>query len=687
MTTLLPLTIAVVLVCGLTLGAEAQNLVGTIAGQVTDAQERALPGVTVVLTGRTGSQEQVSDEAGNFRFIGLNPGEYAVRAELAGFQPFEERNIVVAIGATVQVRAMLQVGGVQEIVVVAAVSGIDAVSTATDTTICAGPAVRDADLAHQRGGEHAQQLAGHQQRIGVRRRRRVGQRAAARRRRHARPRRRHRLDVLQLQHHRQGRRSAASASRPSTAASPAPWSTRSPSRAATAFSGLFEHRYTARTCAATTSATTVKARESDAAGAAASTSSRTTPCSSAVRSRDKAFFFGSIQRYSIKEDPAGPRTIRTEVSPRFNGKLTFQPTPSDTIIGERSSTTSTTRPAGAGFLARRRRTTDELTVEQDSPECIWNGSYRKVLGDSSFFEAKFTGYWGYFDLDPMTPMPARLDDDGSLVRRRRLQREVRPDAQSGQRLVLPVRRGRGHAQLQVRRRDRAQHDPQPLCLQRRRLLLRLRRRTVLRLRVRLRRRGQEQADTFYAQDQWKIGRVTANVGLRFDGIRGDGDDGNEVLQRQHVGPRLGLAWDVTGRATSVLRRTTASSTTAPCSRSWNRAVPGDRRLRHLRGPARQQPGRDRPRLGRQQVRGRRRHQSPAHRGVQRLLRAAAVGQLAGDGHLHPSHGEQLHNSTLIGGTWTPTAFTNPMNNQPMTIYSWGNRASTPQRFDIDNLGT
>ena len=47
--------------------------------------------------------------------------------------------------------------------------------------------------------------------------------------------------------------------------------------------------------------------------------------------------------------------------------------------------------------------------------------------------------------------------------------------------------------------------------------------------------------------------------------------------------------------------------------------------------------------------------------------------------------KNLVNSTLIGGQWTESPFTNPLTSQPMTIYTWANRASIPQRFTIDNI--
>ena len=59
-------------------------------------------------------------------------------------------------------------------------------------------------------------------------------------------------------------------------------------------------------------------------------------------SRDKAFWWASVQRYSFEQDPAGTRTKSTEISPRYNGKLTFNLTPNDVLVTAVSSTTTTT---------------------------------------------------------------------------------------------------------------------------------------------------------------------------------------------------------------------------------------------------------------------------------------------------------------------------------------------------------
>ncbi len=61
-------------------------------------------------------------------------------------------------------------------------------------------------------------------------------------------------------------------------------------------------------------------------------------------------------------------------------------------------------------------------------------------------------------------------------------------------------------------------------------------------------------NSFYAQDQWKVGRLTANIGVRADQIKGsDATTDAEVYSTFSVGPRLGVAVDLLGSGRSVLR--------------------------------------------------------------------------------------------------------------------------------------
>ncbi len=64
---------------------------GIIAGTVKDSDGGILPGVTITLSAEFLGEPLVTyaDSSGSFRFDGLNPGAYTLRAELDGFQPSE----------------------------------------------------------------------------------------------------------------------------------------------------------------------------------------------------------------------------------------------------------------------------------------------------------------------------------------------------------------------------------------------------------------------------------------------------------------------------------------------------------------------------------------------------------------------------------------------------------------------
>ena len=87
---------------------------GSLTGKVTDNQSQALPGVRVMLTGGYGPPQdkvqevQVTDVNGKFTFIGLQPGYYAVKAELEGFSVGVYTNIVINLGINTTIGMILQ---------------------------------------------------------------------------------------------------------------------------------------------------------------------------------------------------------------------------------------------------------------------------------------------------------------------------------------------------------------------------------------------------------------------------------------------------------------------------------------------------------------------------------------------------------------------------------------------------
>lgn len=110
----------------------------TLSGVVTDSAGGVVPGAEVVIkhnaTGVTNNA--VSNNEGAFSFPGLNVGTYTVTVTLTGFKTFVVNDVVLTSGAPASVRAVLEVGGLEEQIVVSSVSEIvQTQSTTISTTI------------------------------------------------------------------------------------------------------------------------------------------------------------------------------------------------------------------------------------------------------------------------------------------------------------------------------------------------------------------------------------------------------------------------------------------------------------------------------------------------------------------------------------------------------------------------
>jgi hypothetical protein len=115
------------------LPASAQDFRGRINGTVTDNTGAVLPGVTVTVSSPAliQPQVQVTSAEGEFRFLALPPGVYAVDFELTGFQSVKRTDIRVVIGQTLSVDQQLQVATLQETVTVTGESPVVDTSTTT----------------------------------------------------------------------------------------------------------------------------------------------------------------------------------------------------------------------------------------------------------------------------------------------------------------------------------------------------------------------------------------------------------------------------------------------------------------------------------------------------------------------------------------------------------------------------
>jgi hypothetical protein len=101
--------------------AQAQESTGTLMGALVDPQGGVLPGVTVTVTnlktGRVTSAQ--TDGSGNYH-VALDPGTYRVAFELSGFARQELPEVNVLLGRTFTINATMKVGNVTEAVQVTA---------------------------------------------------------------------------------------------------------------------------------------------------------------------------------------------------------------------------------------------------------------------------------------------------------------------------------------------------------------------------------------------------------------------------------------------------------------------------------------------------------------------------------------------------------------------------------------
>ena len=99
--------------------AAAQVTTGSISGVVSDTSGGVMPGVTVSVSGERligGTKTATTDSSGRYRFDRLPPGSYDVKFELAGFRASERKAVAVSATFTATVNTKLEVGQMSETV-------------------------------------------------------------------------------------------------------------------------------------------------------------------------------------------------------------------------------------------------------------------------------------------------------------------------------------------------------------------------------------------------------------------------------------------------------------------------------------------------------------------------------------------------------------------------------------------
>lgn len=115
------------LALGAASGWAQTSTVGTIAGQVTDEQNAAVPGTEVKMVDITtnAAQTTVSNDAGRYIFSSVNPGTYNVTFNKQGFSLYQVNAQKVDIGMALTLNAKLKIGATTTTVEVTASTGAE----------------------------------------------------------------------------------------------------------------------------------------------------------------------------------------------------------------------------------------------------------------------------------------------------------------------------------------------------------------------------------------------------------------------------------------------------------------------------------------------------------------------------------------------------------------------------------
>ena len=111
--------VCVLLLSGVAIG---QTFYGAVVGTVQDSTGAVIPGASVTIINlATGAQlTQETGDAGLYRFVTLNPGQYRLEAMSAGFKQFVQEPIGVEVEANVRIDPIMEIGEVTEVVEVTA---------------------------------------------------------------------------------------------------------------------------------------------------------------------------------------------------------------------------------------------------------------------------------------------------------------------------------------------------------------------------------------------------------------------------------------------------------------------------------------------------------------------------------------------------------------------------------------
>jgi hypothetical protein len=142
--------------------ALAQAGRGSISGTVTDPGGAVIPGAQVVLLnhGNGLTQHTVTNGAGLYTFISLNPGVYQVTASQTGFANVAQDKVTVSVDQTTEVNLSLRVGAATETVTVTTGAELVEPSNSTVGTLIPAEAIDRVPLLYRNVFDLVQLSAG-----------------------------------------------------------------------------------------------------------------------------------------------------------------------------------------------------------------------------------------------------------------------------------------------------------------------------------------------------------------------------------------------------------------------------------------------------------------------------------------------------------------------------------------------
>jgi carboxypeptidase family protein len=563
---------ALLMATALAAPALSQTLTGSITGNIKDQQGAVLPGVTVTLTGKQGTSVDTTDANGNYRFPALEVGIYQITADLAGFAKASRTDLQISPNRELTIDLQMKVGGITENVTVSGDSPVvDVKSSSTENTISqsllfSAPITRTAiNVINYAPGVNRSSAygagagAGNALLIdGVDTRDPSGGTAWT-------------FYNYNMVEEYQFQGLGAAAEYGGFTGAVVNTITKS---GGNRFNGLFDFFGTNKGLGSSNvPAAVAKANPTLADPAKTKKYADITTQFGGPLKQNRLFFFVSAQRFLLETDPTGGVTKRHEVSPRLNAKLTWQPNASNNFMGHvQYDSYNITGRAGVSALIAN----DSLTNREDAPEYVWLTQYRHLFSSNTFSEVKYTGWWGFYDLNPETKVSAHFQPNGLVTGSQgwfyyadRTRDQVngslthyadkfgRHELKFGAEIEHSTTRDRYGYNNGIAFYDYPAGTPYYAYSYGYDISAKNTRQSV------------------FAQDAWHAtSRLTINAGARGDMYQGAGKTGSNIYSSSNWAPRLGGAFDLLGDSRTVLKASYGLYYEGAQTQLFTRALPG-----------------------------------------------------------------------------------------------------------------